>query len=324
MANFDTVGIQLLIKPCRIFTAHGLVRAAVVSLVFINSIDCGARADSGTDDSLSLVAANAPDRMESTSDNTVAPMAVNSNLIQPVLPDHSEQQKIADEAIHILGGNLNVISQWHDEIRFALIGSDIELARHYALQAFSEISMDIKRATIGVTHDYGNAASYLTSLENMDGFGIYDCAVGDDAQCANFVIVFSGVEMMQNIATTIPLRDVYRKALAREEDVLCFFSPILGRGRVIEGGFVYIRQGMSDAMTRTCLFEEIYQSFGVFNDYTDSAYFSFNNRIEPKDISFYDRALLRALYDPEFTSGTPAFSVVNRLMENLGFVSYWK
>ena len=92
----------------------------------------------------------------------------------------------------------------------------------------------------------------------------------------------------------------------------------------IRQALVFVRNDLSQDMVRTCLQEEIYQSFGMFNDFTGSRYYSFNNRIEPKVITRYDRALLETIYDSGFRQGAPVFMVVKKLMEKLGLDPFAK
>ena len=85
----------------------------------------------------------------------------------------------------------------------------------------------------------------------------------------------------------------------------------------IRQGFVYVRSDLGEAMTRTCLQEELYQTFGLFNDASGSNWFSFNNRVEPKSITAMDKLLLQTLYSPEFRPGAPAYVVVRQFLKNL-------
>ena len=136
--------------------------------------------------------------------------------------------------------------------------------------------------------------------------------------CGNFFVIFADVVEMEAITRAIPLRPVYQKAFSNPQGVKCFFSPFQTGYMEIRQALVFVNKDLPREMVRTCLQEEIYQSFGMFNDYTGSAYYSFNNKIEPKVITRYDRALLETIYDSSFKQGAPVFAVVRKLMERLG------
>ena len=85
---------------------------------------------------------------------------------------------------------------------------------------------------------------------------------------------------------------------------------------------MFVSSDLAEPMLRTCLQEEIYQSFGLFNDFSGSNYFSFNNIVAPKSITHYDRTLLTSIYDPAFQPGTPVFRVTARFMELLGYEQF--
>jgi len=268
-----------------------------------------------------------------------------------------QEGQVYDEAVHILGGNANVISKWVDDIRLAVIGEaqiDMSLppatrksttgknrpssepSQETALQGpavpSAKLAYDIL-TDIAVQTDLNlrfvqtgirDARDYLTVIEQNPAYQLAACAVNDQSVCANFVVLFSDASTMQQLARAIPLRPVYQSALERSNDVPCFFAPFQTRSLEIAQAFVFVREDLSAAMLRTCLQEEIYQSFGLFNDFSRSAYFSFNNVVEPKEITDYDRALLASVYDPEFKPGAPVFRVIKRFMENLGIDPFTK
>jgi hypothetical protein len=254
--------------------------------------------------------------------------------------DRSEHAHVFFEAIHILGGNVNVISKWTDPIRLAIIGdiktadinsgsNDLRAAQRsvvraadYARTVIADIA-DLTGLTVSPSSDsYTDVQSYLDSLERSARFTLSDCDAA--AECANFFVVFATVAEMKSIAEAIPLRPVYQRALANPDAVKCFFSPFQTGYMEIRQALVFVREDLTPSLVQTCVQEEIYQSFGMFNDSTGSRYFSFNNRIEPKAITQYDRALLQTIYDPRFQHGAPAFAVVKQLMQRLGFDPFGK
>ncbi|MEO0359053.1 MAG: DUF2927 domain-containing protein, partial [Pseudomonadota bacterium] len=65
-----------------------------------------------------------------------------------------------------------------------------------------------------------------------------------------------------------------------------------------------------------CLYEELAQAMGIMHDVQDTPYFTFDNKPGVVDRT-YDLAMLRALYDPAFESGTPVDQVVDRFRDIL-------
>lgn len=243
--------------------------------------------------------------------------------------DRSEHAQVFDEAIHILGGNVNVISKWTGPIRLAIIGdintadkgTGVSAAEH-ARSVIADVAT-LTGLTVAPSSDhYINVESYLDSVRRSARFTLSDCDAAP--ACANFFVVFAKVAEMKSIAEAIPLRPVYQRALANPEAVKCFFSPFQTGYMEIRQALVFVREDLTPNLVQTCVQEEIYQSFGMFNDFTGSRYFSFNNRIAPKAITQYDRALLQTIYDPRFQHGAPAFAVVKQLMQRLGLDPFGK
>ncbi len=223
-----------------------------------------------------------------------------------------EQGRVWDQAIHILGGNANVISRWVGEVRYSLVG-DAHLAPLVA-STLAQIGSITGLVVRSAAPQYEDPQRYADALAQMNDGGLMPCVVV--TECANFVVIVAGVNQMKEIASTIGLRRVYRRALDDEKKVLCFFAPYQSAS-TIRQALVFVRSDQPKAMLHTCILEEIYQSFGLFNDYSDSEYFSFNNRVEPKAITPYDQHLLQVVY--QFSPGAPAFAVVKQLMKNLNF-----
>ena len=229
----------------------------------------------------------------------------------------AQQGQVYDEAIHILGGNVNVISRWQQDIRLRIIGRAGETSAKLAEQTIAEVTKLVDRDYRLSDASQASAQAYLAELKRSPPFTLGGC--GDEQRCGNFVVVFADPATMKEIAAAIPLRPVYQRTFDRDPTPLCFFSPFQTGYMEIQQALVYVRDDIPPDMLQTCLQEEIYQSFGMFNDAGGSQFFSFNNVVEPKSITRFDRALLQAIYDPQFAPGAPVFRVVKRLMDNLGF-----
>ncbi len=233
-----------------------------------------------------------------------------------------QQGQVYDEAIHILGGNVNVISRWEQDVRLRIVGSAGDLSATLAEQTVAEVTQLVNRRYVLDDAPARSAQEYLAELQRSPPFTIGECTKPDP--CSNFVVVFASAATMKKIAEAIPLRPVYQRTFERDPTPLCFFSPFQTGYMEIRQALVYVRDDLASDMLRTCLQEEIYQSFGMFNDAGGSRFFSFNNVVAPKSITRYDRALLQAIYDPLFAPGAPVFRVVKRLMDNLGFDPFAK
>lgn len=229
----------------------------------------------------------------------------------------SEEGQIYDQAIHILGGNANVISKWVDDIRFAIIGEATEDSAAFARSILAGVATQTGLTLQPIEHALTNADDYLLAVKQSQPSRLAACSSDDKDHCANFVVLFTDAETMYALAKAIPLRPVYQKSLDNHQNNPCFFAPFQTRAMEISQAFVYVRQDLPPAMIRTCLQEEIYQSFGLFNDYTGSTFFSFNNVVEPKSITLYDRALLTSVYDAQIKPGAPVWKVMEHLMDKL-------
>lgn len=234
--------------------------------------------------------------------------------------------QVFDEAIHILGGNANVMSRWVDTVRFASIGDVGSDVHAVAADTFRAVAAETQLNLLQIRHDINSSQAYLAAVKASPPFDMAVCASSDADQCANFVVVFASSELMRELAEALPLRKLYVRAFDSKSegaaDVACFFSPFIDGRMEIRQAFVYVNEDLSRPMLKTCLQEEIYQSFGLFNDYSESEYFSFNNVVAPKEITHYDRALLRSVYDDSRRPGAPAFVIVKDLMTRLGYPSF--
>ncbi len=222
----------------------------------------------------------------------------------------AELGQIWDQAIHILGGNANVISRWVVPVQYGLVANTTDTRfEKYVVKAFTEIQ---SLTDLTIRHNKTQATnSYLQQLEQISPHQLALCM--DDDPCINFQVVISDIATMRNIAEKIPLRAVYQDAL-QGDNAICFFAPYQ-RDSAIFQALVFVNNTSDATLIRTCLNEEIYQAFGLFNDYTDSDYFSFNNRVQEKEITTVDKALLKTVY--EFDPGAPAFIVAKKLIRTL-------
>lgn len=245
-----------------------------------------------------------------------------SESIEPQAITRAQRMQVHDEAVHILGGNVNVISRWVSDIRFHVVGT--EWFRRQATLTLEEVASVAGLKLLPSAKEPDTAEGYLALLESTPAVQLSSCdtqqqqaALSEGNTCANFIVVQTSNTMMQKMSEAIPLRKVYQDSFAGAQSVSCFFAPFVGSRQFIHQAFVYVSDDLDDAMLQTCLHEEIYQSFGLFNDYTDSVYFSFNNKVEPKSITGYDRELLKTVYHPDFAPGTPVFRVLERFMDVL-------
>lgn len=236
----------------------------------------------------------------------------------------SEEGQLYDEAVHILGGNANVISRWVDPVRLAVINAPNDQSDAYAQTITSEIAVQTELNWSLIEHDVRDADVYHARLLKSDDLDLSLCDSNKVDECANLVVLFGSVADIKRIAAALPLRAVYQRSLDESDNVLCFFAPFLTSSQEIRKAFVYVNRELSQEMLNTCLQEEIYQSFGLFNDYTDSKFFSFNNREEPKSITKFDKALLASVYDPSLKAGAPVFAVMERLINRLGINPFEK
>ena len=140
------------------------------------------------------------------------PIAVNNVIAEPLvdtttLPSRlhkSEHRQVFDEAVHILGGNVNVISQWIRPVRLVVVGditwddtgrsdsgttdsgttdADNSVEAHqdsaadYARAVIAEI-VSLANLTVEVADDsYRDANTYLQSLKRSARFTLSDCCL---------------------------------------------------------------------------------------------------------------------------------------------------
>ncbi len=239
-----------------------------------------------------------------------------AGLIQPAAHAADPREDLYRQALHILGGNASVIHKWSGSIRLIVVGApQMQPAARETLTEVAKIaglSAEFPDAAIGSANDY------LTLLRNSAPHSLASNCSPDPAagRCFNFVVVFASSAQMEQIAAAIPLPRHFQLGLQRAGATPCYFAPYIRARHEIYKAVVYIRDDLPPEMQRTCLAEEIYQAMGMFEDYSDSTYFSFNNQVQAKQITAHDKALLRALYDPRVRLGTPANTVVRLFLEH--------
>ena len=265
-----------------------------------------------------------------------------------------QRHEIVEQAIHILGGNANIVALWTDPVRVASIGEVDPSLHAYVDSTVSDIAALTGLPARRITLPFNAVSAYLQAVEETPDHHLSACEAATKAategatdslaashqsdqqnspaktsaaattraataaesvalsSCANLVVVFADHAAIGRLARQIPLRALYQRAVSQADDIACFFSPYVAADQRIRQGFVYVSTALSETMQQTCIQEEIYQSFGLFSDATRSAWFSFDNRVQPKSITLLDRLLMQTLYEERFGPGAPAFAVARR------------
>lgn len=217
------------------------------------------------------------------------------------------------ESIHILGGFRNPIVRWSSTVNFAIVGNIRPSTIQKITAIFNEISLMTGIRYHQVDHALSKPDRYLEAIGGSQQPHLTLCGRSASNNCANFVVLVVNQELMHNIALSLPLKPVYQQATARKDNIHCFFSPTVTSSFEITHSIVWVRNDLEVPMLDTCLQEEIYQSFGLFNDYSNSHYYSFNNVVAPKKITAFDKQLLTSLYDAGFSTGTSILPVAIQL-----------
>lgn len=231
------------------------------------------------------------------------------------------RSRLFEEALHVLGGSTNVISRWSSDIRFAVLGGEVGDAANVARATIESIAVEAGLELVHIDHDPGILESELVAARRSVDHRLAVCDRNAPAVCANFIVMLADIRSMRDLADAIPLRAVYKRSIDSRFDrssvTHCFFVPFQNVRREIVRAFVFVDKDLSPAMLSTCLNEEMYQSFGLFNDVSGSRFFSFDNRVVPKQITFFDKALLASVYHPDVRTGAPAFAVVQRFLDSV-------
>jgi len=228
---------------------------------------------------------------------------------------HAAPDDLYKQAVQILGGNESVVSKWRDDIRFVVIGGSAtaeQVARSVIAEAAAIARLDLAYPT----HAVRSARDYVDLVRAAPPRLLSPTCDGNASKpCFNFVVVFTDYPTMRELARAIPIHPYVARFVDTHPDMPCLYAPFHAGRQMIWQALVLIRHDLDDAMRQTCLQEEIYQAFGLFNDYSGSTLFSFNNVVAPKRITDYDKALLAALYDPRVKSGHPANFVAQIFLE---------
>ena len=221
------------------------------------------------------------------------------------------------QAVQILGGNESVVSKWHEDIRFVVIGGG-DTAGVVARSVIEEAASIAELAVAFPAHTLDSGRDYLAFVRESPPRWLSPSCSGDASKpCFNFAVVFSDYRTMRELAQAIPIHPHVYRFMESHPQMPCLYAPFHSGRQMIWQALVLIRNDLDAAMQQTCLQEEIYQSLGLFNDYSGSTLFSFNNIVAPKSITAYDKALLAALYDPRVKSGYPVNFVMQIFMEHV-------
>ena len=231
------------------------------------------------------------------------------------------KDQLFDEAVQILGGTRIPVLRWYQSINLAVVGTRDPSLNAVIKSIFNDISLltGIRYRTL--SHSLVDPLDYIRALKNTPAYNLSICDSYQTAYCTNFVVIISDRETMHQIAKEFPLRQVYQQATSDkpnstvQTELTCFFAPGISFSTEIVQSVVYVQDNIGTDLQQTCLQEEIYQSFGLLGDYSNSAYFSFNNQVKPKAITAFDKRLLSSLYDKTFARGTEAVPVARQLSE---------
>ncbi len=219
------------------------------------------------------------------------------------------------ETLHILGGTPTRVPRWTAPINMAIVGPTTEATRSRLNSLIAQLSLYTGLPIRLLAPRYSTATAYLKAITETPPHDLSACSVEPPPVCANFVVIVSTQQDMAGIADRLPLRPVFRDAAAGSGTLYCFFSPGISRGIEIVRSVVFINSMLNEAMQNTCLQEEITQSLGLFNDYSDSVFYSFNNLVIQKTLTVNDKHLLSSLYDQEFPVGTLATSIARQVVD---------
>lgn len=225
-----------------------------------------------------------------------------------------DESRLMAESLHILGGVRNRVPRWNDSIRLAIVGVSDAGTTEYIKSLVSLISLYTGLDYKVLRHSYADARQYLVAVTQSPRYDLALCNGYQTLECANFIIIVSSQSTMHQIARSLPMRSVYQTATAGHEQVACFFSPGVSANFEIKRSVVFVNSELDRQMLRTCLQEEVFQSFGLFNDYSDSKYFSFNNIIDVKYLTRFDKILLTSLYDKSNPTGSMARALAQEVV----------
>lgn len=118
------------------------------------------------------------------------------------------------------------------------------------------------------------------------------------------------IEDIAWIATRLKDNNKLLEQFIRGNKTKCFFTIRWDQDSA-QVAHIYIRADIEKERMNACLYEEIFQSFGLIADADNSKYFTFDNMSSRNNKKEKDLALLKALYDPRIPHGAPAESVIS-------------
>lgn len=226
-----------------------------------------------------------------------------------------DDSRLMTETLHILGGARNRVPRWNDTVRLAMVGISDAQTTDYVKSLVSLIALYTGLDYKVLQHGYADAMQYQVAVAHSPQYDLAICSGYQALECANFIVIVASQSTMHQIARSMPMRSVYQTATAGDEQVACFFSPGVVANFEIKRSIVFVNSALDRQMLHTCLQEEIFQSFGLFNDYTESRYFSFNNLVSPKPLTAYDKILLSSLYDRALPIGSMAPLIASAVVD---------
>lgn len=227
----------------------------------------------------------------------------------------ADEQQLLVESIHILGGFNSRVPRWSGNIRLAVVGDLSDSVEKNLDALLVKLSLYSGLEFRRIEHNLTHASLYFQAISTSPAHDLTVCSKFNSAECANLVVIVSSQAEMSKIAVKLPMRTIYRTATAGAQTLYCFFSPGVSRSFEIMQSVVFVNSNLSEEMQHTCLQEEITQSLGLFNDYSDSVFYSFNNIVSPKQLTTHDKILLSSLYDRAFSTGALAGSFVEQIVE---------
>lgn len=236
--------------------------------------------------------------------------------LMPARPWSIDSQRLMTESIHVLGGVRNRVPRWTGEVRLAVVGvSDATVVADKIRSLARSIGLYTGLRWQILPHSFTSADDYVAAVKRAPALKQLLCSEISHNSCANFLIVVSSQSAMHEITRLLSMRPVYQRATAGSAMVECFFAPGVSADFEIKQSVVFVNNKLDTEMQKTCLQEEMVQSFGLFNDYSDAAYYSFNNHVGVKALTVFDKILLSSLYDRSRPTGDMASSVARAVVD---------
>jgi hypothetical protein len=234
---------------------------------------------------------------------------------QDIVQNGKAPSQLLIESIRVLGGFRSPVVRWNRVVKLAIVGDRSTTTMRKITSIFNKISLMTGIRYKQIDHALSIPERYLEAIDGSPHPHLRLCGRSASTNCANFVVLVVSQELMHNIALSLPLKPIYQKATARKNKIHCFFSPTVTSNFEITHSLVWVRNDLEEFMLNTCLQEEIYQSFGLFNDYSNSHFYSFNNIVAPKKITSFDKQLMASLYDAAFPLGASILPIAQQLTD---------